>query len=92
MHWTQRRRLHKSSVPLSMSSDVNHCLADYATVATIYSVSLRLDCHMLKTATQTAIYRLRTVTDIDSNSDYELPVTQIVTKTVTLNRQIIKIW
>ncbi|KAK0055613.1 hypothetical protein Bpfe_014888, partial [Biomphalaria pfeifferi] len=88
MHWTQRSRLHKSSVPLSMSSDVAHCLADYVTtVANIYSVSLRLDCHMLKTATQTTIYCLRAVTDIDS--DYDLPVTQTVTKTVTLNRQII---
>ncbi|KAI8790089.1 hypothetical protein BgiBS90_008013 [Biomphalaria glabrata] len=76
MHWTQRQRLHQSSVPLSVSSDVNHCLANYATVANIYSVSLRLDCHMLKTATQTAIYRLLTVTDINSNLDYELSTTR----------------
>ncbi|KAK0067539.1 hypothetical protein Bpfe_003046 [Biomphalaria pfeifferi] len=33
------------------------CYLVFATVANIYSVSLRLDCHILKTATQTAFYR-----------------------------------
>ncbi|KAI8797771.1 hypothetical protein BgiBS90_000074, partial [Biomphalaria glabrata] len=55
MHWTQRRRLHQSSVPLSMSSDVNHCMSFIVLLTTPLSLTSILclyarlphaqDCH-----------------------------------------------
>uniref|UniRef100_A0A2C9KNB0 TNFR-Cys domain-containing protein n=1 Tax=Biomphalaria glabrata TaxID=6526 RepID=A0A2C9KNB0_BIOGL len=49
MHWTQRRRLHQSSVPLSMSSDVNYCMSLFVLLITPLSLTSIL-CLYAKTA------------------------------------------